>query len=125
MNSVCMFMYASTTKEETQFYSYGAKVGEDLPLEAVNEFNALPICMNTTKHGYSVSGPSLVAVNRTRINDDDLQVIGDMYSISSNWLKLAVELLGAKDYTSDIMDYVAVCNKYNLSIVKILVPIKY
>jgi len=120
-----MFMYASTTIEETQFYSYGEKVGEDLPLEAVNEFNALPICMNTAKLGYSVSGPSLVAVHKTQVKDRDLQVIGDMCSISSNMVKLAVELLVAKDYTSDIMNYVTVCNKYNLSIVKILVPINY
>ena len=123
MNSVYMFMYASTEYCDSKFYNYGEKVGKDLPIEAVEEFNALNICINTAKHTYSVNGHSLVAIDKTKISEHDIDVIGDMTSISLTMINTIVEY--KNKYESEYMDYIKICNKYKLNVVKILVPIKY
>ncbi len=123
-----MFMYASCEHNPTRLYDCegtNTNVGDDLPMDAINEFSKSPLCVDSLKNSYAVSGPSLVALTSGDISNDDIWCIGDMMSVSAgmnslvaNWL-LSRENKGLNPY---ILEYVAICTKYGLRIGKILVP---
>jgi hypothetical protein len=131
MADVCMIIYATKQPAKTCIYDGSALcVGNDLPSEAINDFNNLFLCKNAKKGTHDISGASVAFISKEWLCGDDISnntlLLNDMMSMTPDIIELNVNFISCQPavnhVTSRIMEYLNVCSKHKLHVCKILVP---